>query len=90
MASSPEAKVRVTRGQKRNFSFESHPTSSNAAAAAKAISGEGDNFDIASLVNEIERTVENDAGGPTHEFAEDAYSDQVCVYEFLLPVGLYV
>ena len=90
MSSPSDDKLRANRGQKRNFSFESHATSSAAinvresalssASAATSmmlpIESENDRFDIASLVTEIERTVENGAG-PEPDIAEESLTDQV-------------
>ena len=91
MSSPSDDKVRANRGQKRNFSFESHATSSvavnvkesalsSASAAASSmllpVGSENDRFDIASLVTEIERTVECGAG-PEPDIAEESLTDQV-------------
>jgi hypothetical protein len=81
MSSPSDDKFRVNRGQKRNFSFESHATSSaavnvkeSAVAMLLPAGSENDRFDIASLVTEIERTVES---GPGLDIAEESLTDQV-------------
>ena len=90
MSSPSDDKVRANRGQKRNFSFESHAASSaavnakesalsSASAAASMllpVGSENDRFDIASLVTEIERTVDCGAG-PEPDIAEESLTDQV-------------
>jgi hypothetical protein len=70
----PEDKIRATRGVKRNFSFESRPTSKTESTCDLNV----DRFDIASLVTEIERTIElGPVGELRQDIAEEQLSDQV-------------
>ena len=92
MSSSPsEDKVRANRGQKRNFSFESHPTSTTCAAGKDApvvtssslfMQGvaESGRFDIAAIVAKMDIGV-GMSGGNTRpgNIAEESTSDQVRV-----------
>ena len=99
MSSPSDDKVRANRGQKRNFSFESHATSSvavnvkesalsSASSMLLPVGSENDRFDIASLVTEIERTVECGAGTEP-DIAEESLTDQVSCFYILCRTQIY-
>ena len=89
MSSSPsEDKVRANRGQKRNFSFESHPTSTTCAAGKEPpVSSsslfmqsvaESGRFDIAAIVAKMDIGVGMSSGNTRPgNIAEESTSDQV-------------
>ncbi len=91
-SSPPEDKVRTNRGQKRNFSFESHPTSTTSAGGRDVpavtsssslfmpgVADSSGRFDIASIVAKMDIGVGINGNAHPANIAEESSSDQVRV-----------